>query len=158
MTDYSATSVSPFVQGVIQIGAGAPGPVSFQGRGVSAIARTLGGAAQGDYVLTLDPGLDGGGTAVLETAPLATVPVAPSVPGNPRTMLTVRGTTAASGITTITQLAASYGNIVAGAFVPAAPGAQVTVLRVVLSIAGAGTDPFGAAGNGCEVIAYHSES
>ncbi len=73
-------------------------------------------------------------------------------------MLTVRGGSGAPPVTTITQQAVAYGNIVAGAFVAAAPGQQVTVVRVVLSIAGAGTDPFGAAGNGCEVVCWKAAS
>ena len=35
---------------------------------------------------------------------------------------------------------------------------QFTAIRVVLSIAGAGTDPFAAAGNGCEVVVWKAAS
>lgn len=155
MTDYAATPVQPFVQGIIQCASPAAGPVSFQGRGVSAIGR--GTAAQGDFLLTLDQAVPGSG-GVVDAAALPAGGVLPSVIGDPRTLLTVRGGSGAPPITTITQQAVSYGNIVAGVFVAAAPGASFSVVRVVLSIAGVGTDPVDAAGGGCEVVCWKAAS
>lgn len=156
MTDYAATPIQPFVQGIIQCAAPAGGAVTFQGRGVSAITRPN-PALQGDYLLTLDEALPGT-NAVADAAALPAGGVLPSVIGDPRSMLTVRGGSGNPPVTTITQQAVSYGNIVAGVFVAAAPGQQITVVRVVLSIAGLGTDPVGVPGSGCEVVCWKAAS
>ena len=154
MTDYSATALQPIVQGIIQA-ASAAGPVSFQGRGVSLIQRTpTPGQAQGDYCLTLDAGLPGSG-AVADSDALPAGGVIGSVIGNPRSAVTVRG--GSGGNTTITQAAVSYGNFVAGVFTVADEGDPITVVRVVLSIAGTGADPLAAVGNGAEVVVWKSQ-
>jgi hypothetical protein len=85
MPDYaSAAPVQPIAQGLVTfpLGPGPGMPVQFQGRGFLLVAR--GALADGDYVLTLDPGLRGNAGAV---------PAGPLPPPDPdvRTVVTPVG-------------------------------------------------------------------
>lgn len=119
MTDYAAAPIQPIANLVLNpanIPVGAPLLASspfFEGRGVLSVARTVGGALFGDFTITLDPGLPG-------DIDLFT--------GAGYTCVTQRGTLGGlSGGTTITQVAVTYPTIF--------------TVRLVFSIASAGTDP-----------------
>jgi hypothetical protein len=85
----------------------------FTGRGVGSILRTPLGAAFGDFTIVLDQGLPG--DVGLD-------------PNYARTMITQRGTLGAvPGGSTITQQAVTY--------------PSTATIRIVMSIAGVGTDP-----------------
>ena len=100
----------------------------FTGRGISSIVRTVGGAVAGDFTLTLDFGLPG--DVGLDQA-------------FAKSMITQRGTLGAlAGGTTITQQAVTYPN--------------TATVRVVLSIAGVGTDPSLGAGAGFELAVWRT--
>ena len=146
MGDFSSTGLSAFVEGLITIVAAAP---AFQGRGVSAIVRTAGGAALGDFTLTLDQPLPGS-LAAAEAAP-APAGVSGSVIGNPRAVVTLRGsaTNALVGAADAFVPAVSY-NVTANL--------GVTSIRLVLAVAGAGVDPTGSHANGCEFSVLKSVS
>ena len=62
MPDYAAAPIQPIVEGLVTFPGGAPA-ISFDGKGVSAIAR-IAGHPLGAYVLTLDEGLPGNAGAV----------------------------------------------------------------------------------------------
>jgi hypothetical protein len=113
MTNYAAAPIQPIVNGIITVD-GESGIPGFVGRGISSIARTVGGAAFGDYTLILDQGLPGDVGLVSDFA---------------RTMLTQRSNPAAvlPGGTSITQQAITY--------------PTTATLRIVISIASVGTDP-----------------
>ena len=110
MTDYAAAPLQPIANLVID----PLNPFFFDsGQGVQSVVRTVGGAAAGDYTITLDPGLPGdvGLDGVFG-----------------RTTITQRGTLGIlAGGTTITENAVTY--------------PSQTTVRVVFSIAGVGTDP-----------------
>jgi len=109
MTDYAAAPFQPIANLVLT-----PLTVGFfVGVGVLSVVRTVGGAAAGDFTITLDPGLPG--DVGLDGA-------------FGRTTITQRGTLGLlAGGTTITESAVTYPT-------------QKTV-RVVFSIAGVGADP-----------------
>ncbi len=141
MNDYASAPSEPIVQGLITVGPSqdGPGPVHFEGMGVSSIIRSTVSpqtpvvSAVGDYTLTLDAGVPGD------------VAIDPDLG---RTMLNIRGSLTAAGQpggTTIDQKAISY-------LVSLIPGVGADKVRVVLSAAGVATDPIGASGNGCEII------
>lgn len=142
MSDYASTPVQPIVQGLVTIPTGVPGdtPVFF-GRGISSVVRDV-ASAQGAFILTLDEGLPGGG-ALQPTPDDVLIPPAPDA----RTYVTVRGGSGTPPATTITQIAVSY-------LTNATPGVGIDRIEVVLSIAGAGTDPVGAAGSGFEILVW----
>jgi len=127
MTDYASTSQQFIAQGLITIVDGAP---VFSGRGFSAIERTPGGAADGDFLLTFDDGLPGA------------VGVDPTVS---RVILTLRGGSGSPPVTTITQKSATW--VTSGT-----TGVGCKQLRVITSVGGTGTDPTGADAGGLELI------
>jgi hypothetical protein len=131
MSDYAGTAISPIFQGLITIAAGAP---VFAGKGVSAIARTAGGAAAGDFTLTLDPGLPGD------------VSIDPNLG---RTLLTVRGGSGSPPVTTITEKSVTYNP-------SATPGVGSPTVRVIVAVAGTGTDPTGTDAGGLEVAMWRA--
>ena len=120
MSDYQATPIDVIAQCLLSISGGAP---VIAGRGFSSVVRTAGGAAAGDFTLTLDPGLPGGGAVDSSNA---------------RCEVTVRGGSGAPPVTTLTQKAVSY--------------PTPTTLRVIVSVAGTGTDPTGADAGGLEIV------
>lgn len=102
MTDYSASSNEPIVEGLVTfvIVGGVPEPV-FNGRGISAISR-LAGFPLGVFVLQLDEGLPGNSGAVPPGA-------GPFLNPNVRTMVTMRGDPAAvPPVTNIQTTAVNY--------------------------------------------------
>jgi hypothetical protein len=111
MTNYAAAPIQPIINGVITVGEG--GPV-FVGRGIFSIARTVGGAAFGDFTLILDQGLPGD------------VGIDPVFA---RSMITQRSNPAAlpPGGTGLTQQAVTY--------------PSTATIRFVMSIASVGVDP-----------------
>jgi hypothetical protein len=109
LANYATAPIQPIINGLISFAGGAP---VFTGRGVSLIARTLGGAASGDITITLDPGLPGD----VAIDPLYA-----------RAMMTNRPLGALAGGTTISQQAVTY--------------PTTTTVRFVTSIGGVGTDP-----------------
>ena len=146
MSDYASAPVQPIVQGLVTIPTNTPGgAVVFTGKGVSSIIRDP-ASPLGAFILTLDAGLPGNAGALQEFPDVigATAPFAPDA----RTMVTVRGNAAVSPpTTTITQIAVAY-------LTPVNPAVGITQIEVVLSIAGAPTDPVGAGGSGFEVIVW----
>lgn len=110
MTDYSTAPVQPIANLVIN-----PLLPAFLvgGQGVLSVARTAGGAAAGDFTITLDPGLPG--DVGLDGA-------------FGRTTITQRGTLGVlDGGTTITENAVSY--------------PTQTTVRVVFAALGVASDP-----------------
>lgn len=121
MTDYaSAAPVQPIAQGRVffPLGPGAGNPVSFDGKGILSIAR--GANAQGDFVLTLDPGLRGNAGAV---------PPGPPPPPDPdvRSLVTAVG----GGLSGISAIVVAYQT-------SAVPGVGATEVHVVTANAGFG--------------------
>lgn len=136
MTDYASAPAQPILQGLISVNADLS--VNFEGMGVSAIARTVGGAAAGDFTLTLDPGVPGDVSIDQQFG---------------RSLLTVRGSllNAVPGATSIDGKALSY--------IPNAnPQIGSNKIRVVLTAAGAGTDPSDADGDGCEIVLWRGNA
>lgn len=110
MTDYASAPVQPITNLVID----PLSPTFFDGgQGVLSVVRTVGGAAAGDFTITLDPGLPGD----------------VGLDGRfGRTTITQRGTLGAlAGGTTITENAVSY--------------PTETTVRVVFAVGGVATDP-----------------
>jgi len=153
MTDYAAVVLQAAVQGVLKLDGTTP---QFQGRGVSSVVRN----AAGDFTLVLDQSLQGATSLDGSVTPSIPPGVAGAVPVFGRTVLTLRGspTNAEPGVSSITQKAVSYGNLVGGVFVAAPAGTPATAIRVFLSIAGTGTDPTGTAADGCEVIVFRANT
>jgi len=83
MADVSLTEFQPIVQGVVTFLPGIPTVPTFNGEGVSDIARPVGFPA-GAYLLTLDEGLIGNAGAVPPGAN-------PLIDNGVRTMVTTRG-------------------------------------------------------------------
>lgn len=132
MANYDAAPIQPFINGIITADEEG-GAVHWNGRGVSTIVRTpagapLFGAALGDFLLTLDFGLPG------------SVGIDPNFA---KAMITERGTLGAhAGGTTITEQAVTY--------------PTTATVRVVISIAGAGTDPSISVGGGVELVVWRT--
>jgi hypothetical protein len=110
----------------------------FTGKGVSAVVRTAGGAAAGDFTFTLDPGVPGNAGEVAAGAP------------DIRSLVTVRGSATATiaGGSSITATGITYTT-------PSATDGGDTQFRLVLTNATpAGVDPSGANASGVEIALF----
>lgn len=130
MSDYKATPVEPIVQGFVTFTGPAGAPV-FTGKGISAIARSVGHVA-GAVILTLDRGLPGNAGAV---QPLPEGAIAPTFP-DIRTLVTLRGS-GTPPLTTITTIGVGY-------LTSGVPGVGTTQIELSFStVAPALADPAG---------------
>ena len=147
MTDYAAAPIQPIVQGLLTVAivAGSPVP-TFQGKGVSAITRTVAGADI-VYTLTLDEGLPGN-AGELQPSPTALGPLGPQP--DARTLINVRGslTNAVIGGTSIVATGVTYAQ-------PSLDdGGLTAVLLVFTDTAPAAVDPMGTVASGVEIIIW----
>lgn len=132
MSDYAAAPSQVVLQGLIYIDSF--GDPQFYGRGVAGIFR---GAFPGTFILELDPDLPG------------SVGIDPAMA---RSLLMVRGQqTGGLPVTTIDQKAITYPS--------SPPGAPPAIfVRVALTADGAGVDPSGVNGNGCEIVVWRGDA
>lgn len=146
--DYAAAPIQPIVQGLLTVsGAGVPPPLgphipTFQGKGVSAVTRTVAGATI-VYTLLLDEGLPGN-AGELQPGPTILGPQPDA-----RTLINIRGslTNAIPGGTSIVATGVGYAE-------PGPDGGVTAILLVFTDDTPTAVDPTDDVASGVEIIVW----